>query len=140
MSGGTTSKFIVFLCVYLPAHISIPNMIIDVISGRILLLLSIYTYEGYISNSTCWHNITRTGFDRLIQGEATLPTMRDVARLRDSTQILLPKNALSGLRAELEDQFMVTVRQEDGRVRIIGSPVEIKSVSDFLTRNGVTVA
>lgn len=66
--------------------------------------------------------------------------MTNAARLRDSTQIRLPSEALAGIRGELEDRFVVTVRSEDGRVRIIGSPVEIKSVSEFLTRNGVTVA
>lgn len=66
--------------------------------------------------------------------------MTDVARLRDSTQILLPSGSLSGLREKLQEQFTVTVRSEDGQVRIIGSPVEIKSVSDFLARNGITVA
>lgn len=66
--------------------------------------------------------------------------MTDVARLRDSTQILLPSGALSGIRDELEERFVVTVRREERRVRIIGSPVEIKSVSDFLARNGITVA
>lgn len=66
--------------------------------------------------------------------------MTEVARLRDSTQILLPTGTLSGVRGELEQRFTVTVRREDQHVRIIGSPVEIKSVSDFLTRNGITVA
>jgi len=66
--------------------------------------------------------------------------MTDVARLRDSTQILLPSDGLGGIVGELEERFTVTVRREDRRVRIIGSPVEIKSVSDFLARNGVTVA
>lgn len=66
--------------------------------------------------------------------------MTEVARLRDSTQILLPSGSLSAIEGELEDLFTVTVRAEDGQVRIIGSPVEIKSVSDYLARNGVTVA
>ncbi|MXR51734.1 hypothetical protein GRX03_08975 [Halovenus sp. WSH3] len=66
--------------------------------------------------------------------------MTEVARLRDSTQILLPQGSLSGIEGELEERFTVTVRAEDGQVRIIGSPVEIKSVSDYLARNGVTVA
>lgn len=66
--------------------------------------------------------------------------MTNVARLRDSTQISLPSGTLSGIRGELEERFTVTVRREDQEVRIIGSPVEIKSVSDFLARNGVTVA
>jgi len=65
--------------------------------------------------------------------------MTNAARLRDSTQILLPSDALAGLRADLEEQFVVTIRVEEGRVRIIGSPIEIKRVSEFLARNGVTV-
>ena len=66
--------------------------------------------------------------------------MTDAARLRDSTQILLPRSAMDGFDGALEERFTVTVREEDSRVRIIGSPVEIKDVSDFLARNGVTVA
>jgi hypothetical protein len=66
--------------------------------------------------------------------------MSEAARLRDSTQILLGHDVLTGLRDEVEEQFTVTVRTEDDGVRIIGSPVEIKRVSDFLTRNGITVA
>ncbi len=66
--------------------------------------------------------------------------MTDIARLRDSTQILLPIGALEGIREDLEERFVVTVCREDERVRIIGSPVEIKGVSEFLARNGVAVA
>ena len=66
--------------------------------------------------------------------------MTNAARLRDSTQILLPRSVMDGFDAALEERFTVTVREEDSRVRIIGSPVEIKDVSDFLARNGVTVA
>jgi hypothetical protein len=65
--------------------------------------------------------------------------MTDAARFRDSTQILLPRAAVDGLDGALEERFTVTVREEDSRVRIIGSPVEIKDVSDFLARNGITV-
>jgi hypothetical protein len=65
--------------------------------------------------------------------------MTDAARLRDSTQILLPSGALDGIRATLEERFVVTVRQEDDRIRIIGSPTEIKDTSEFLARNGVAV-
>ncbi len=68
------------------------------------------------------------------------PVMTSIARLRDSTQILLPRDAIAGLREDIEEKFTVTVRSEGGSVRIIGSPVEIKSVSDFLARNGITVA
>jgi len=66
--------------------------------------------------------------------------MTDAARLRDSTQILLPSGSLTGIRKELEERFLVTVRRENSQVRIIGSPTEIKDVSEYLTRNGVTVA
>jgi hypothetical protein len=66
--------------------------------------------------------------------------MSDVARLRDSTQILLPSGTLDGLQEALEEQFTVTVHRDDHQVKIVGSPVEIKMVSDFLARNGVTVA
>jgi hypothetical protein len=66
--------------------------------------------------------------------------MSDVARLRDSTQILLPSGTLDGLQDALEEQFTVTVHRDDRQVKIVGSPVEIKMVSDFLARNGVTVA
>jgi len=61
------------------------------------------------------------------------------ARLRDSTEILLPKTAIEGIREELEERFMLTILAEDCRVRIIGSPVEIKGASDFLARNGVAI-
>jgi hypothetical protein len=66
--------------------------------------------------------------------------MTEAARLRDSTQILLPSGSLDGLRRELEERFVVTVRRENRGIRIIGSPVEIKAASEFLARNGVTVA
>lgn len=66
--------------------------------------------------------------------------MTNAARLRDSTQILLPSDALGGIREDLENRFVVTIRREEDRVRIIGSPTEIKRVSEFLARNGVTVA
>jgi len=66
--------------------------------------------------------------------------MVNADRFRDSTQILLPAGALNGIRDELESRFTVTVRTEDERVRIIGSPVEIKDVGDFLAMNGITFA
>ncbi|MFC7133373.1 MULTISPECIES: hypothetical protein [Salinibaculum] len=66
--------------------------------------------------------------------------MTEVARLRDSTQILLPPGALDGLREELESRFVVTITREADGVRIIGSPVVIKDVSGYLARNGVTLA
>jgi len=66
--------------------------------------------------------------------------MTEVARLRDSTQILLSTETLAAIETDLEEEFMVSVRDEENHVRIIGSPVVIKSVCDFLARNGVAVA
>ena len=66
--------------------------------------------------------------------------MTSAHRLRDSTQILLPDGVLSGLRAEINERFVVTIREDGGGVCIIGSPTEIKRVSGFLARNGITVA
>ncbi|MDS0298223.1 hypothetical protein NDI76_05670 [Halogeometricum sp. S1BR25-6] len=65
--------------------------------------------------------------------------MPDPSNLRDSTQIVVPCASLKDVREELEREFTVTVFPNDGICKIIGSPVEIKAVSDFLTRHGVTV-
>jgi len=64
----------------------------------------------------------------------------EVARLRDSTQILLTPAALEGIEAGLRERCTVTIRREGDRVRIIGSPTEIKDASRYLSRNGVTIA
>jgi hypothetical protein len=66
--------------------------------------------------------------------------MPDPSSLRDSTQIVLPHRALDGHRECLENRFTVTVVETPEQYRIIGSPVEIKAASDYLTRNGVAVA
>jgi hypothetical protein len=66
--------------------------------------------------------------------------MTEAARLRDSTQILLPPEALEGLRSDLDEQFTLTITEEESQVRLIGSPVEIKDASAFLARNGINVA
>ncbi|GAB7090381.1 hypothetical protein JCM18237_06520 [Halorubrum luteum] len=66
--------------------------------------------------------------------------MPDPSSLRDSTQIVLPRHALDGLREELHERVTVTVVESDEQCRIIGSPVEIKAASEFLTRRGVTLA
>ncbi|APW98193.1 hypothetical protein CHINAEXTREME_10500 [Halobiforma lacisalsi AJ5] len=66
--------------------------------------------------------------------------MPDPARLRDSTQIVLRQEALERLEQPLDDEFAVTVfEEEENRYRIIGSPVEIKEASEFLARRGVAV-
>lgn len=66
--------------------------------------------------------------------------MPDPSSLRDSTQIVLPHRSFDGVQERLREQFTVTVVEHDGHYRIIGSPVEIKAVSNFLARNGVPVA
>ena len=65
--------------------------------------------------------------------------MPDAAMLRDSTQILLPETVVEDLRDELDERFTLTFLSEEMGVRIVGSPVEIKQASQFLTRNGVSV-
>ncbi|MFB6107851.1 MAG: hypothetical protein ABEJ82_03285 [Haloplanus sp.] len=67
--------------------------------------------------------------------------MPDPESLRDSTQIVVPCEALEGIRDDLESEFTVTVFPAGAPdCLIIGSPVEIKAVSRFLTRHGVNVA
>ena len=66
--------------------------------------------------------------------------MPDPSRLRDSTQIVLPCDALAPVQSAVETEFTVTVFRENGAdCRIIGSPVEIKAVSNFLSRRGVSL-
>lgn len=66
--------------------------------------------------------------------------MPDPARLRDSTQIVLPCAVLDGIRADLTDQFTVTIVEHDnGQCRIVASPVVIQSVGEFLTDRGIPV-
>lgn len=75
----------------------------------------------------------------LYEGVTSLHVMPDAAMLRDSTEILLPESAMDGLRDELEARFTVTILEEDARVRIVGSPVEIKDASRFLSRHGISL-
>jgi len=65
--------------------------------------------------------------------------MTDPSTFRDSTQIVLPESTLEGLDTDLESEFVVSVFEPEDAdvVRIIGSPVVIKEVSDFLARQGV---
>jgi hypothetical protein len=68
-----------------------------------------------------------------------MSTMPDPSRLRDSTQIVVPCDALEAVGPDLEAEFAVTVVRDPGATcRIIGSPVEIKAVSQFLSRCGVS--
>ncbi|WP_058366432.1 VNG_1110C family protein [Haloparvum sedimenti] len=66
--------------------------------------------------------------------------MPDPARLRDSTQIVVPRHAVEGIRERLEAEYTVTVVETETHCRIIGSPVEIKAVNDYLARQGVALA
>lgn len=65
--------------------------------------------------------------------------MGDPSTYRDSTQIVLPESTLEDIDADLEAEFTVSVFQPEDSdvVRIIGSPVVIKDVSEFLTRQGI---
>lgn len=66
--------------------------------------------------------------------------MPDPSTLRDSTQIVLPRDTLAEYETQLDEQFTVTIfPEDDDYCRIIASPVEIKAVNDFLARNGVSV-
>lgn len=72
--------------------------------------------------------------------------MPDPSNFRDSTEIVLPSGELDGIRADLESEFTVTVFTMNGDspgesefVRIIGSPVVIKEVSEYLARHGVSL-
>ena len=66
--------------------------------------------------------------------------MPDPAKLRDSTQIVLPCAVLAEVREELEAEFAVTVYTDDGETcQIIGSPVIIPNVAEFLTNRGIVV-
>jgi len=65
--------------------------------------------------------------------------MADPASLRDSTQIVLPPDTPGGLHRSLESEFPVTVTDEGATARIIGSPLVIKDVSQYLVRHGVAL-
>ena len=63
--------------------------------------------------------------------------MSGPAAFRDSTEIVVPCDALEGHRDDLAAEYTVSVFDTDGTCRIVGSPVEIKGVSEFLSRRGV---
>ncbi len=65
--------------------------------------------------------------------------MTDPVTLRDSTQIVLARGALDGTRESIESEFAVSVHEAGASVRIIGSPVEIKTVTRFLARCGFSL-
>ena len=65
--------------------------------------------------------------------------MSNPATLRDSTEIVLPRSSLDTVAVDLEAEFSVTVVDQSDTYRVIGSPTEIKAVSDFLSRRGLTL-
>ena len=65
--------------------------------------------------------------------------MPDPSSLRDSTQIVLPRSSLEGVREQIEAEFTVTIFDHEQFTRIIGSPVVIKEVTRFLGRQGINV-
>ncbi|MFB6081937.1 MAG: hypothetical protein ABEJ67_03860 [Halanaeroarchaeum sp.] len=65
--------------------------------------------------------------------------MVDAASLRDSTQIVLTPEAAAEIRADVESRFTVTFYEQSEYVKIIGSPVVIKEVGDYLCRQGITL-
>lgn len=66
--------------------------------------------------------------------------MSNSTRFRDSTEIVLPCNSMEEFRDDLEAEFTVTMfNPPEGDCRIIGSPVEIKAVNDYLARHGLTL-
>ncbi|MFU8868460.1 hypothetical protein [Natronococcus sp.] len=66
--------------------------------------------------------------------------MPEPSQLRDSTQIVLPRETLESIEPHLDEEFTVTVvPKDDDSCLIVGSPVEIKDVGEFLARRGITV-
>ena len=65
--------------------------------------------------------------------------MGDPGSFRDATQIVVPVSALSDIRADVEAEFRVTVLDDGEYARIIGSPLVIKEVGDFLARHGISL-
>ncbi|GAA0286869.1 MULTISPECIES: VNG_1110C family protein [Halobacterium] len=65
--------------------------------------------------------------------------MPDPSSLRDSTQIVLPVSTVEGYREDIDEKFTVSFLEHEEMVRIIGSPVVIKNVSEYLARQGVNV-
>lgn len=64
--------------------------------------------------------------------------MPDPSKLRDRTEIVVPRASVDRLADDLERKFAVTVFDGGGECRIIGSPIEIKAASAFLARHGVS--
>lgn len=65
--------------------------------------------------------------------------MSSPGTFRDSTEIVVPCDALDGHREALTAEFTVSLFAAAETCRIVGSPVEIKGATQFLSRRGVPV-
>lgn len=65
--------------------------------------------------------------------------MGHAATFRDCTQIEVPATELDGLESTLKSRFMVTLKYEADRCRIIAAPSELKRVASYLLERGVRV-
>ncbi|WP_135826624.1 VNG_1110C family protein [Halorussus ruber] len=68
--------------------------------------------------------------------------MSEPVALRETTQLVLPLDLFEEFRDELNGRFTLTFFEvgddADGEfVRVIGSPVEIRDASEFLSSRGV---
>jgi hypothetical protein len=63
--------------------------------------------------------------------------MTDASWFRDATQIVLPSGVVAGYREDLEQQFMITIVEENGTLRLIGSPAVIPQVHGWLIEHGI---
>ena len=65
--------------------------------------------------------------------------MADPARYRDSTEIVVPLAVLEPYVEEIKDEFTVTIFEREETARIIGSPLVIKEVNEYLSMQGVNL-
>lgn len=65
--------------------------------------------------------------------------MGDPARYRDSTEIVVPLAVLERFVDDIEQRFTVTIFEQGDTARIIGSPLVIKEVNEYLSRKGVNL-
>ncbi|WP_227380613.1 VNG_1110C family protein [Haladaptatus halobius] len=70
---------------------------------------------------------------------AVAQLVTDASWFRDNTQLVLPKGRLADYRNDLERQFMITIIDEQDTVRLIGSPVVIIDVRNWLTAKGIVI-
>lgn len=64
-------------------------------------------------------------------------SVTDASWFRDATEIVLPIGVLDEYREELECQFMITVVNKQDTTHLVGSPVVIPEVHDWLISKGI---